>query len=99
MPKNGTAMNTQIANAAVVDSEPVGGWEPGMTVPILAEAMNRKSVPRKVRYLSGFSSPTAEICFTMLVTMISRAACHRETVPASASRRVINLAANDITII
>ena len=42
-------MRTQIASAAVVDKEPVGGWKPGTMARILAVAMKRKSVPIKGR--------------------------------------------------
>jgi hypothetical protein len=53
MPKIGTATNTQIARAAVVESEPVGGSYQGKIVQRLDTAMNRNRVPMKARYLSG----------------------------------------------
>src|ERR1700733_1058914 len=92
-------MNTQSANAAVVESEPVGGSKPGITVPRLAKATNKKSVPRKGRYLFGCPRPTSVICFTMPVTIISSVDCQRDMLPVVTSLRVINLAASDITII
>ena len=47
MPKNGTATNTEIASADVVESEPVGGSYPGMIAQRLDTAMNRNKVPMK----------------------------------------------------
>ena len=40
MPKIGTATKTQIASAAVVESEPVGGSYQGRIVQRFANAMN-----------------------------------------------------------
>ena len=54
MPKSGTATNTEIASADVVESEPVGASYPGMIAQRLDTAMNRNKVPRKPRYFSGW---------------------------------------------
>jgi hypothetical protein len=50
IPKTGTATNTLNAKAAVVESEPVGGVYPGITVHMLHVATKRKSVPRNGKY-------------------------------------------------
>src|ERR1022692_1493719 len=91
MPKNGTATNTHSASAAVVESEPVGGWYPGMTVQRLAVAINRKSVPKKPRYFCGSLRPTSSICFSMPVTTISRRFCQGERSRPTESLRVMSL--------
>jgi len=66
MPNKGTAMNTQRARAAVVESEPVGGLESGRTMHTLHVPMKRKSVAsRKERYLRGSPRPTSLICPSM----------------------------------
>ena len=62
MPKIGTATNTEIASADVVESEPVGASYPGMIAQRLDTAMNRNKVPRKPRYFAGWSRPTSLIC-------------------------------------
>ena len=51
MPNKGTATNTHRASATVVESEPVGGSNPGMTVARAEMAINRNREPRKPRYL------------------------------------------------
>ena len=51
MPKNGTATNTEIASADVVESEPVGASYPGMIAQRLDTAMNRNKVPDKPEIL------------------------------------------------
>ncbi len=51
-------------------------------------ATNRKSVPRKPRYFSGWRRPTSSICFSMPVTMISRRFCQRERFRSVESLRV-----------
>src|SRR5690606_39846951 len=53
MPYTGTATKTHNARAAVVEREPVGGWNPGTMVGTLHVAMNRNSVPMKGRKRSG----------------------------------------------
>ncbi len=53
MPKIGTAINTEIASAEVVESEPVGASYPGTIAHRLDTAMKRNKVPRKPRYLAG----------------------------------------------
>jgi len=52
IPKNGTAMKTQIASAAVVESVPVGGSQKGNTTQRFERAMKMNSVARKPRYFS-----------------------------------------------
>ena len=49
-----------------------------MTVNRLAVARNRRSVPRKPRYFSGWGRPTSSICVSMLVTIISSRFCQRD---------------------
>src|SRR5208282_2526960 len=91
MPNSGTATNTHNASAAVVESDPVGGSKPGMTVPSAASATNRKCVPRKPMYFSGCFSPTSSICFPMPVTTISRRFCQRDRFIPVESLRVTSL--------
>src|SRR5664279_1504766 len=62
-----------------------------MTVQRLARATNRKSVPRKPRYVSGWRSPTSSICFSMPVTTISKEFCQRERLRSVVSFRVMSL--------
>ena len=45
----GTLTATQIASAAVVDREPVGGCQPGTTSSTLDKAIKRNSVPTNCR--------------------------------------------------
>src|SRR5208283_1609685 len=90
MPKNGTATNTEIASADVVESEPVGASYPGMIVHRLDTAMNRNKVPRKPRYLTGLWRPTSLICSSIVVTTISRKPCQREMCTSVTSLRVIS---------
>jgi len=45
MPNSGTAMSTESASAVVVDSDAVGGSNPGMTSNRLETATNKNSVP------------------------------------------------------
>src|SRR6516165_8236291 len=78
IPKNGTATNTQNANPAVVESEPVGGSKKGKTMQRFESTMKRNSVARKPRYFSGRGSPTSSICFFAPATVISSRFCHRE---------------------
>src|ERR1035437_690228 len=92
MPNSGTATITHSASAAVVESEPVGGSKPGITVPRLAVATNRKSVPKKPMYLRGWLRPTSSICCSMPVTTISSRFCQRERVRSVESLRVMSLA-------
>jgi UDP-N-acetylglucosamine:LPS N-acetylglucosamine transferase len=61
IPKNGTARNTQIANAAVVESDPVGGTYHGNMIQILANAMNRNNDPMNPIYSLVFFKPTSFI--------------------------------------
>jgi hypothetical protein len=90
MPKSGTATKTHSASAAVVESEPVGGLKPGITVQRLAVATNRKSVPRKGRYFPGLIETHILDLLLHAVTMISSAPCQREIVPPVASLRVMS---------
>ena len=53
MPKNGTAIKTEIARAAVVDREPVGASYHGKRIQRLAVPINRNKVPMKAIYSSG----------------------------------------------
>src|ERR1035441_5246594 len=99
MPNSGTAIKTQSARAAVVESEPVGGVNPGMTMHTLHVPIKRKSVPRNARYFRGSSRPTSLICPSMPVTIISSALCHREMVRPVDSLRVIRNDPNVIAII
>src|SRR5208337_3612127 len=99
MPKNGTATNTEIASADVVESEPVGASYPGMIVHRLDTAMNRNKVPRKPRYLTGLWRPTSLICSSIVVTTISRKPCQRGMCASVTSLRVINHAPTVITSI
>src|SRR5664279_4261726 len=99
MPNSGTAMNTHNARAAVVESEPVGGEKPGMTMHTLQVPMNRKSVPKNARYFLGSLKPTSLICPSMPVTIISSALCQREMVRSVASFRVIRNDPNVMVII
>jgi len=92
-------MNTHRARAAVVESEPVGGVNPGSTMHTLQVPMNRKSVPRNARYFLGSLRPTSLICPSMPVTIISSALCQREMVRSVASFRVISMEPNVIAII
>src|SRR5674476_477355 len=91
MPNSGTAIITHSASAAVVESEPVGGSKPGITVPRLAVATNRKSVPKKPMYLRGWLRPTSFICCSIPVTTISSRFCQRERVRLVESLRVMSL--------
>src|SRR5665647_3314919 len=91
MPNSGTATITHSASAAVVESEPVGGSKPGMMVPRLALATNRKSVPKKPMYLRGWLRPTSSICCSIPVTTISSRFCQRERVRSVESLRVMSL--------
>jgi hypothetical protein len=54
-------------------------------------ATNRKSVPRKPRYFSGWGRPTSSICFSIAVTMISRKSCQRDRFKSVESLRVMSL--------
>src|SRR5208337_5634365 len=99
MPKNGTATNTEIASADVVESEPVGASYPGMIAQRLDTAMSRNKVPRKPRYLAGLWRPTSWICFSIVVTTISRKPCQREMCTSVTSLRVISHAPKVITTI
>ena len=62
IPYKGTAINTDIASAAVVDSELVGGSYPGKTIQIFAKAIKTNMVPIKSIYFSGFLRPISFIC-------------------------------------
>ena len=99
MPNSGTATRTHKASVTVVESDPVGGSKPGMTVPRLDRAMNRNSVPRNPRYFRGFRSPTSLIIFTTPVTIISSKFCQRERVDSAVSLRVMTFAPTTITSI
>src|SRR5665647_582083 len=61
-----------------------------MTVQRLARATNRKSVPRKPIYFSGWRRPTSSICFSMPVTTISSRFCQRERFRPVESLRVMS---------
>ena len=61
IPKTGTAMNTQMASAAVVEREAVGGSYQGTTVNRFDMAIKRNSVPIKPIYFSGLFNPTSFI--------------------------------------
>src|SRR5664279_1066135 len=56
----------------------------------LARATNRKRVPKKPIYLSGWRRPTSSICFSMPVTTISRRLCQRERSRPVDSLRVMS---------
>jgi hypothetical protein len=77
MPKRGTATNTHRAKATVVESDPVGGSNPGMIMQILETAINRKSVPRNPIYFLESGRPISSICFLIFVTIISSKFCHK----------------------
>src|ERR1035438_938835 len=91
MPKKGTARNTQIASAVVVESEPVGASYHGKMMQILAVAINKNKVPIKPIYCSGWLSPISLISSLMVVTIISNMHCQREIWISVFSSRVINL--------
>src|ERR1035438_6851136 len=59
-----------------------------MMVQRLARATNRKRVPRKPIYFSGWRRPTSSICFSMPVTMISSRFCQRDRLSSVESLRV-----------
>src|ERR1039458_6006413 len=61
-----------------------------MMVQRLASATNRKRVPRKPIYFSGWRRPTSSICFSMPVTTISRRLCQRERSRPVESFRVMS---------
>src|SRR5665647_3695029 len=61
-----------------------------MMVQRLASATNRKRVPRKPIYLSGWRRPTSSICFSIPVTTISRRLCQRERSRPVESFRVMS---------
>src|SRR5664279_76838 len=61
-----------------------------MTVQRLARATNRKSVPRKPIYFSGWRRPASSICFSMPVTTISSRFCQRERFRPVESLRVMS---------
>src|SRR5271157_5467653 len=61
-----------------------------MTVQRLANATNRKSVPRKPIYFFGWRRPTSSICFSMPVTTISSRFCQRERFSSLERLRVMS---------
>src|SRR5579872_2814369 len=64
-----------------------------MTVQRLASATNRKSVPTKPIYFSGWRRPTSSICCTMPVTTISSRFCQRDRFSSVERLRVMNFEA------
>src|ERR1035437_1888580 len=61
-----------------------------MMVQRLARATNRKRVPKKPIYFSGWRRPTSSICFSMPVTTISKRLCQRERSRPEESLRVMS---------
>src|SRR5271166_2402018 len=61
-----------------------------MTVQRLANATNRKSVPRKPIYFFGWRRPRSSICFSMPVTTISSRFCQRERFSSVERLRVMS---------
>src|SRR5271169_5901669 len=61
-----------------------------MTVQRLANATNRKSVPRKPIYFFGWRRPTSSICFSMPVTTISSRFCQRDRFSSVERLRVMS---------
>src|ERR1019366_5793053 len=61
-----------------------------MMVQRLANATNRKSVPRKPIYFFGWRRPTSLICFSMPVTTISSRFCQRERFSSVERLRVMS---------
>ena len=92
MPNHGTATNTTIASAVVVDSDPVGVSKPGTIVARLAVAMKRNSVPMKPMYKRGRCRPISSIWPAIVVTTISSRFCQRDRVCSCESLRVTSQA-------
>lgn len=61
IPKKGTARKTQIANAAVVESDPVGGTYHGKMIQMFAMDIKRNNDPMNPIYSLVFFKPTSFI--------------------------------------